>query len=398
MHASSANASFDIAAIRREFPITQRMLYFDSAHQSPLAASVKRAIEQFLNEAHETAGPKHQWLERVEMVRLRLARFLGAEASEIAFTKNTSEGLNIAAHALSLGPGDNVLMVAGDHPNNAYAFLNLRSNGVAVRFVPYRGGALNAECFVPHVDKSTRAISLSHVAFHSGHVADIADLGRFCASKHIRLVVDAMQSVGVLETNVAVLRPSMMAFGCHKGLLVPQGLGALYVDKSLENLKPAYLAIAGLRNPPGDLVANPNDTELKPGAGRFELGNFNLPIIHGLGAALDLIEHVGIAKITRHALDLGDRLLSHLDELSVGLVGPRARSERSHILVLDLPVEAWLKHFRSENVRVSPERGGIRVSFGLFNSLEEVDRLAEVIHRGIKSLGGPGRTSRTRSS
>ena len=91
------SATFDIAAIRREFPITQRMLYFNSAHQSPLSVCVKAALERFYAEGLETAGPKSRWLARVEEVRARLARLIGADASEIAFTKNTSEGLNIAA-------------------------------------------------------------------------------------------------------------------------------------------------------------------------------------------------------------------------------------------------------------------------------------------------------------
>ena len=130
------SASFDIAAIRREFPITQRSLYFDSAHQAPLSVCVKAALEKFYAEGLETAGPKSRWLARVEDVRARLARLIGADPSEIAFTKNTSEGLNIAANALPLTAGDNVLLVEGDHPNNAYAFLNLRAKGVDVRFVP----------------------------------------------------------------------------------------------------------------------------------------------------------------------------------------------------------------------------------------------------------------------
>jgi cysteine desulfurase/selenocysteine lyase len=376
------SASFDIAAIRREFPITQRTLYFDSAHQAPLAVCVKAALERFYTEGLETAGPKSRWLARVEDVRGRLARLIGADPSEIAFTKNTSEGLNIAANALPLTAGDNVLLVEGDHPNNAYAFLNLRAKGVNVRFVPMGTQAVDAASFAPYIDARTSAISLSHVTFHAGHVCDIAGIGRLCAEKRIHLVVDAMQSVGVMPLDVSALPPSMLAFGCHKGLLVPQGLGVLYASKSLPEMRPAYLALAGLAHPPGDLVARADNMQLKAGAQRFEIGNYNLPDIHALGAALDLIERAGLANITRHVLDLGERLLSNLDEMGIGVVGPRDRSHRSHILVLDLPTEDWLRYLECENVRVSPERGGIRVSFAMFNTAEEVDRLAHIIGKG----------------
>jgi selenocysteine lyase/cysteine desulfurase len=382
------SASFDIAAIRREFPVTERMLYFDSAHQAPLSVSVKAALEAFYAEGLETAGPKSRWLARVEEVRARLAALIGADPTEIAFTKNTSEGLNIAANALPLRADDNVLLVQGDHPNNAYAFLNLCTKGIAIRLVPVEREAVDAASFAPLIDARTRAISLSHVTFHAGHVFDIVDIGRLCARKRLHFVVDAMQSVGVLPIDVADLPPSMLAFGCHKGLLVPHGLGVLYASKSLPTLKPAYLALASLARPPADLIARPDDLELKPGAQRFELGNYNLPAIHALGAALELIGRVGVANIASHTLALGDRLLAHLDELGIGLVGPRARQRRSHIMVLDLPPNAWLEYLAAENVRVSPERGGIRVSFAMFNTADEVDRLAQIIARGVAARIG----------
>lgn len=370
---------FDLAAVRREFPVVQRMLYLDAAHQTPLASSVRAALESFYDEGHEYAGPKHVWLERVEAVRSRIARLIGAEPSEIAFTKNTSEGLNIAANAIPFTAGDNVLMVEGDHPNNAYAFLNLRRKGVTVRFLPLKGETANAETFADHINGSTRAISLSHVTFHAGHRFDIESIGRLAKQKGIYLVIDAMQSAGVIPLDVTTCGASLVAFGCHKGLYVPHGLGVLYVRNGLSELQPTYLAVAGLANPPADLVARADNLQLRADAGRFEIGNFNLPDIHALAASLTLIERIGVDRITEHVLDLGDDLIRRLDELGVGLVGPRAREHRSHIYVLDLPVDEWLEYFISQRVRASPERDGIRVSFGFFNSREDVEQLAKII-------------------
>lgn len=379
-------ANFDIEAVRREFPVTRQMLYFDTAHQAPLSVSVKAALERFYNEGLETAGPKPRWLGRVEKVRARIAAFIGSDPSEIAFTKNTSEGLNIAANALPLTAGDNVLLVEGDHPNNAYAFLNIASKGVEVRFVS-TGTTMDAESFAPHIDKRTRAISISHVTFHSGQIFDIAGIGQLCAERSIALVVDAMQSIGVVPLDVTLMPTSMVAFGCHKGLLVPQGLGVLRVSRTLADLKPAYLAVASLAHPPSDLVARADNMELKPGARRFEIGNYNLPDIHALDAALDLIERVGRASINQHVLDLGDRLLAHLDELGMDIVGPRPRDQRCHIIVLKVPPALWVPYLASEKVRVSPERDGVRVSFGMFNTAEEVDRFAGILKRGKAAIG-----------
>lgn len=197
-------------------------------------------------------------------------------------------------------------------------------------------------------------------------------------------MVDAMQSVGVVPVDVKAMGISILAAGCHKGLLVPQGLGLLYVDAALQGLQPAYLAIAGLARPPADLIADPNDLQLRADAGRFEIGNYNLPDIHALQAALDLIESVGVKNIEQHVLDLGDRLIVRMDALGVGLVGPRERTRRAHIYVLDLPVAQWLPYLEREGVRVSPERDGIRVSFGLFNSPDDVDRFARIIENRLR--------------
>ena len=370
---------FDVAAARREFPVVRRMLYLDAAHQTPLASSVRAALERFYEEGLEYGGPKSVWLKRVEEVRARVAGLIGAEASEIAFTKNTSEGLNIAANAIPFNAGDNVLMVEGDHPNNAYAFLNLRQKGVEIRFVPLRSETANADTFADHVDERTRAISLSHVTFHAGHRFDIESIGKLAREKELYFVIDAMQSIGIVPLDVATSGASMIAFGCHKGLYVPQGLGVLYVRQDLGDLQPAYLAVSSLASPPADLVARADNMEIRADARRFEIGNVNIPDIHALAASLALIERIGVAAINDYVLDLGDHLIQKLDELGVRIVGPRARVHRSHISVLDLPGDDWFKYFASQNVRISPERDGIRVSFGLFNTADEIDQFIEIV-------------------
>jgi cysteine desulfurase / selenocysteine lyase len=382
------NTPFDIAAVRAEFPVTKRMLYLDSAHQSPLAGSVRDALLEFYGEGHEAGGPKPLWLQRVEQTRGAVAKFVNAKPSEIAFTKNTSEGLNIAANAVPLEAGDNVLLIEGDHPNNAYAWLNLKRKGVEIRFVPLNCEVATAATFEPYVDARTRVITLSHVTFHAGHRHDIANIGAFCKKHGLYLVVDAMQSAGVVPIDVKQMGISILAAGCHKGLLVPQGLGILYVKEGLDELQPVYLAMAGVANPPADYIARPDDLALRKDAGRFELGNLNLPDIHALSASVALIEQVGIENVERHVLDLGDHLIEQLDKEGIRLVGPRGRSHRAHIYVLDLPAADWVEYLAKNHVRVSPERDGVRISFALFNTREEVDQLMTIIRRRKTSQSG----------
>lgn len=370
---------YDVEAVRKEFPAAERMVYLDSGFQAPLARPVMAAIETFLREGLEAAGPKSVWLDRVEQTRAKVARFLAVSADEIAFTKNTSESMNIAANALPLRAGDNVLMIHGDHPNNAYAFLNLKKKGVRIDFLPMTD-VVNADTFLPHIDQKTRAISLSHVTFHAGHRFDIESIGALCADKKLYFVVDVMQAIGVVPIDAKAIQATFVGSGSHKGLLVPQGLGLLYWNKALQELEPAYLAAASMAEIPHDLIARPDHLTPSPTARRFELGNFNLPAVHALGASLDMIEQIGVENIQNHCFDLGDHLIAQLDELDVSLVGPRQRQHRSpHIYVVGLPATEWLSYFEESGVRLSPERDGIRVSFGMFNTVADVDRLVHLI-------------------
>jgi cysteine desulfurase / selenocysteine lyase len=378
-------ATEKLASIREQFPVTKRQLYLDSGHQTPLSLPVRDALYSFLTEGYEMAGPKPVWVRRVEETRANVARFFNASPSEIAFTKNTSEGLNIAANAVPLEAGDNVVLIEGDHPNNAYAWLNLKRKGVEVRFVPLKDNEIaTAKTFEPFIDERTKVITLSHVTFHAGQVHDLMSIGKLCKDRGIYLVVDAMQSVGVIPVDVKALNISVLAAGTHKGLLVPQGLGLLYVADGLDELRPAYLAMSSMLNPPADYIARPEDMAVRKDALRFEFGNINLPDLHALDAAIKLIESVGVSNIQKHVSELGDQLLSQLDELDVKVVGPRERGQRNHIYVLDLPVQKWADYFARNDVRVSPERGGIRISLAMFNTSDDIKRLVDVIRKGLR--------------
>ncbi|MCJ2091006.1 aminotransferase class V-fold PLP-dependent enzyme [Methylobacterium sp. J-072] len=371
--------TYDVAAIRQAFPAAEHIVYLDSGFQTPLSRSVKAAYELFLHEGFETAGPKQVWLNRLEETRAKVAALIGAQPHEIAFTKNTSESMNIAANALPLKAGDKVLMIHGDHPNNAYAFLNLKKKGVEVVFIPMTE-VVNADSFRPYIDAQTRAISMSHVTFHAGHRFDVESVGELCEQHGLYFVVDVMQGIGVTPIDAKAMKATFIGSGTHKGLLVPQGLGLLYWDSTKIEMEPAYLAAASLAEPPADFIARADNMALPATAGRFELGNYNLPAIQALGAAIDFINEVGIDNIQSHCFDLGDHLIERLDQLDVGLVGPRDRQHRSpHIYVIALPAAEWLDYFTQNGIRVSPERDGIRVSLGMFNTPADIDRLIEAI-------------------
>lgn len=382
-------ALLDNREIRALFPAADAMLYLDAAHQTPLSTVVRARLDAFHDQAQFTAGPKSAWLARVEEVRAQLAGLLGVTSADVAFTRNTSEGLNIAARGESWEPGDNVALLESEHPNNAYAWLAQRPAGLEVRRVPADKKWADAATFAPYVDHRTRAIALSHVMFHSGQRNDVAGIARIAEATGARVVLDVMQSVGVLPVDAATLGVTALAAGSHKGLLVPQGLGFLCTTAPADVLTPTYVAAAGVATTRADLVAGPEAVQPHRNARRFEIGNLNLPAIHALGGALDLISSIGLPAISEHLLGLGDQLVDHLDRLGIALVGPREHEHRSHINVLDLHA-GWAEFLTEANVRVSQVRTGVRISFGIYNTGDDVDRLADILARGRRTLRAAG--------
>jgi hypothetical protein len=235
---------YDVAAVRKAFPAAEHVVYLDSGFQTPLSRPVKEAYERFLREGFETAGPKQIWLNRLEETRAKVATFLGAKPHEIAFTKNTSESMNIAANALPLRSGDKVLMIHGDHPNNAYAFLNLQKKGVEVVFIPMTE-IMDAESFRPHIDERTRAISMSHVTFHAGHRFNVESVGELCAQHYVMrfaplgvfaamATVITTQGVGVLVTYGKFV--SAFYFGLAVLWVIIIGAGSVVLGGSIKTL------------------------------------------------------------------------------------------------------------------------------------------------------------------
>ncbi|WP_062075624.1 aminotransferase class V-fold PLP-dependent enzyme [Demequina lutea] len=367
-----------LEGVRELFPITQELVYLDNAHQAPLSSLVRRELDRFYDDAEWRAGPKEKWAIRVEEVRVALAAFLGTTPDTIAFTKNTSEGVNIAATTLPWRPGDNVVLMAGEHANLAYGWMHQRRNGLEVRVVPAASEGADGETFRPVVDAQTRAVAVSHVAYDTGQRNDIASIGRLCADRGIPLVVDAMQSVGVFPVEAEGV--DWLAAGCHKGLLTPHGLGFVHRAPRFAELVPTYVAAASIEGSPHDPeVSFDTEIALSLTARRLEIGNLNYAAIHALGASLDLIGQVGLATITERVLALGDYLDGELAPLGVEPIGPTRRDRRSHIRVLDLPGTGWQDYLADRAIRVTEVRDRVRVSFGLFTAEEDIDALVRAI-------------------
>lgn len=378
--ALSTNA---VEKARKQFPIASKRIYLDIANMNSPPACVTERLSAFFAQMQETGGNKPAWMQEISEVRQRAAKLLECEPSEIAFCKNTSEGLNAAANAVDWQPGDNVVVPSNEHPNNIFPWLNLRRRGVEVRLVPEPAGVVDAGVLEPFVDGRTRVISVADVSFHPGQRNDLQSIAELCRKHSALLVVDGVQAAGLLTVKLRDSGIAMWAASGHKGLLSPHGIGLFYCRNTVaRTLHPAYVARAGMKAlPQDDHTVRTPDIDLQEDARRFEIGNFNYSAICAMNAALELILDVGISNIERHVLELGGYLSNKLAERKVELLGPQDRRFRSGICVFNLPGEGWIEYFAANGVVLSGRRGSIRCSLGMYNTFEEIDTVIELIDR-----------------
>lgn len=373
-----------LQAVRDSFPITLESAYFNVAATAPLCAPVVQAIERYTDGvAREGAGRYTEWCSVANATRELAARLLAVEMDEIALIRNTSEGMNIVANGLRLGPGDSVLLVHGDFPANVHPWLRCREDGAEVRFVrPDRMNRIDPEQIVSACDDTTRIVSVSWVSFSNGFRMDLAGLGRALRQRGILLFVDAIQGLGVLPVRNLREHADFVSADAHKWLLAPEGIGLFWVRREvLERLEMTFVSWLSMENPfENDRYEGP----LLPDARRFEYATPNTIGIHALHAALKLILDVGLEAIEQHALRLTDRLAQGLEQRGYLVTSPRGEAERSGIIAFQkdgTSSRELCAILRDRGVVTAHRAGGVRASAHLYNDDADVDRLLEALPR-----------------
>ena len=384
----------DLRQIRQQFPSVKKLTYFDVAARALLPRDTRDAVDGYLDTLMEKGGDKAEMFSVVESARARFATLIGAEPDEIAITKNVSEGINIIATAYPWKPGDKVIICADrEHPNNIYVWRHLAErHGVEVTVVSSHDGFIRSDDMIAAFDARTRMVSVSSVSFHPGLRTDIDALAAACAERDILLLVDAVQSAGVVHIDVSKTPLDALVVSSQKGLLGLYGFGFLYCRKArAERLTPAYLARFGVDL--GD--AHEADGGMAPyklmrGARRFDLGNYNFAGATAVNKSLELLLAIGTPAIEKHVRALTRRMIEGFFESGIPVVGAPFGNQFTNIVTIaprnDQPdFNVGLeKALADENVKFSVRRGALRFSSHLYNSAEDVDRVIDVARRFMR--------------
>ncbi len=401
-----APARLDVAAIRADFPILastvrgKPLVYLDSAASSQRPRPVLEAVERLYTSEYANVHRGVYWLsqrstELYEGARETVRDFLGAaDTREIVFTRGTTEAINLVARAwggANLGPGDEILLTTMEHHSNIVPWQMIAAErGAGIRVLPVRDdGSLELEALDRLLSPRTRIMAVTHVSNALGTVNPIARLAEAAHRVGALVLVDGAQAVPHMKVDVRALGADFYAFSGHK-VFGPTGIGVLYGRLDLLAAMPPWQG-------GGDMIRTVSlehgTTYAEPPA-RFEAGTPDIAGAVGLAAALDYLAGLGWDRISAHDRELlaeGTRLLSGVPGLRLVGTAPEKSGVLSFVMEGAHPHDiGTILDRRGIAIRTGHhcaqplmERLGLpataRASIALYNTAEELERLAEAL-------------------
>jgi len=377
--------TLDLRRWLSEFPVREQCLYLDHAAVCPLPRPVAQAMRDRIADQEHTGHEKYrEWRNNHLACRHLGSRLLGCDADDISIVRSTSEGLSLIAEGLPWKKGEQVLVGEEEFAANVAPWLHLARRGVKVVRFPQPDGRVNPDVVARHLTSKTRLLSVSWVAFHTGWIAPLTNLGRLCRENDCRLVVDAIQGLGVLPMDMRALRLDAVVADGHKWLLGPEGAGLMAVTSEMrERMQPTISGWRNVRLQPGDFFLE--RLTYHDDGRKFEPGATNDIGVAGLAAGLDVITSVERESIQTRvemlARMLTRILLSHgWEVMSPGSGHPIAGivAARPHNVA---PREA-ARRLRDRKVVCSVRQGLVRFSPHFYitrGELEAFDRILEKV-------------------
>ena len=375
-----------LEAVRADFPISDRYIYFNNCVASPMAASARLALDQLADRLVHHPLPREPYIEALVEARELAAKLVGGSVEGAAFTRGTAHALSIPAAGLDWRPGDNVVGVAGDFPANVYPWLALKDRGVEYRRAPLVNGRIVPSAVLNLVDHRTRVVTLSWVSFWNGFRADIATIGAECRRRGVIFVVDAVQGLGALRLSVEECSIDVAAAGSYKWLLGPKAFAICYVRPEIvDRIRPVLIGTGTVRQNWDYFTI---DYDLEPTARRFEESAIAIHDLVHFSVGARILLDAGLDRVERRILTLAGRLADGLARAGASIVEPwpRVPGEDSGIVSFRTPGKSSLTVFDqllTAGVVGRAYQDFIRFAPHIFNTEAEVDEVARLVGQAL---------------
>jgi selenocysteine lyase/cysteine desulfurase len=366
-----------------EFPWTNDTIYLNNASIGPLPERTRLVLEAFNRKrAAPFQLPDRDIFTMMAESRRLAAELLGVVPEEIALTINTGFGLSLAARALPLRQGDIVLASDREFPANVYPWMMLKDVGVTLELAPTTPEGWPDEDYLLERlgDPRIRVLAVSLVQFSNGYTVDLARLSAATRASGTYLVVDAIQGVGQIPVDLRKTPVDILSCGAQKWLLSPWGSGFVYVRRELiRELRPSitgWMAFEGTED--FTRLTQYNDT-LRGDARRFELITLPYQDFAGMNASLGLLLALGIPRIREHLQTLHAPVLAWAARSGARVTSPSGERGSGILCVAPANVVEAFRALKAAHVVSSMREGAIRLSPHAYNTLEEMERVVEML-------------------
>ncbi|HEY1188015.1 MAG TPA: aminotransferase class V-fold PLP-dependent enzyme [Gemmata sp.] len=364
---------------RRDFPTLDGRAYLNTAAEGIPPLAVGAALEQYFRDKQLGMDGRAPHAEQWDAAKALTAEFFGLTPAEIGICSCSSEAYNLAALALQLKPGDEVVCTDLDFPASSTPWLQ-PACPATTRVWKNRGGALRVEDLIPLLSAKTRFVNVSLVSFYNGFAVALPPIIE-AVRKHspALFAVDVTQALGRVPLDLR--GADLIISSTHKWILASHGGGLVGVPKgrAAEWTAPAggWFNLEDAFGPKSF-----ESVQSKPGAASFMVGMPNYPALYAIRAGLEYLRAVGVANIDAHARPLVLHCLAELRKLPVEVLTPNEPDHIAGILAFKHPKAAQLNaHLHAKGVHVMNPAGRLRIAVHGYNTHEDI----EVLLRELKA-------------
>lgn len=362
----------DWSTVRARFPALRHWTYLNTATFGQMPEQGNDAMLRHLRHRDRLACADFlDWFDDVDIVRDRIAALIGAARADIAFLDNAASGLALLVGGLQWRPGDRVVTLEHEFPNNLAVGALLERHGVELAVCPW-------DRFWEELEKGARVALVSLLNYVTGFRVPLRELSAFCRDREILLYVDGTQGLGALRVDVSETPIDMLVAHGYKWLLGPNGAACVYVNEQTRKvLRPN---VVGWRSDKDWRQVNALHHGLPrfvDSAEKYEGGMLNFAGIFALGSSVELMLELGARAIEERVMDLAAKAAKVLEAAGGDVLFEDSPIVSARFQGAD--VEAMALRLQERRIVVSARHGGLRVSTHFYNNEHDLDRLAEAL-------------------
>lgn len=372
-------------AVKKQHHFAPNIQYFNNASLGSSSIPIRNATRNFRDTLDDFPS-KYMWggwSKEKEQTRKDVAKFLGADAEEIALIHNTTEGMNLIARSFDLQAGDEVIIADHDHASARIpweAWQETKGITLVRPTLPITPKTKEevVELYKNAITPKTKIISMCHIINTTGMILPIKEVSKIAHEKGILVAVDGAQAAGMFSVNLSDLGCDFYAASSHKWLFSPKGVGVFYAKKeSQKHLKPLMVA-RGYKDKSIRRLENYNTR--------------NLPEVLGLGASIQYLNSIGLDKIHNRTFELKSYFRSKLENNSKFKIKTPAPDDLSGAIQV---VEVVGKNVRNVKKKLFEKYGvdcrpmsgfglnALRFSFAIYITKKDIDGLVEALENII---------------